>query len=104
MPADVRVRDLNARRGLRLSVLGAAIVPLTVIVVAIAPAGARAPIYVAGLAVTAVVSITGGTLARRALGAGTSLRGRAITGATLGLWLGFTAAIVCFLALVGTAL
>ena len=104
MPATVRAPDLNARRGLRLAVLGAAIAPLTVAVVAVAPSGTRTAIYVAGLAAASAVSIAGGTLARRALGAGTSLRGRAIVGATLGLWFGFTEALLCFLTLVGTVL
>ncbi len=43
-------------------------------------------------------------MARRALAAGTPLRVRAGVGAAIGLWVGITAAILCFLAFAGTVL
>jgi len=105
MPTDVRDRDLNARRGLWLSIAGVLLLPVTMSAIALIPQGGwRSAVYVFGLAGVAAVSLTGGTMARRALAAGTPLRVRAGVGAAVGLWVGITAAILCFLAFVGTVL
>jgi len=105
MPTDVRARDLNARRGLWLSILGVLLLPVAMSAIALFPQGGwRSAVYVVGLAAVAAVSLTGGTMARRALAAGTPLRVRAGVGAAIGLWVGTTAAILCFLAFAGTVL
>jgi hypothetical protein len=85
-------------------VLGIAAIPLTVVLVGVAPRGARTTLYMLGLAIVAAVSIAGGVSARRALSAGTALRARAIVGAMLGLWIGVTAAVLWFWTLVGIVL
>ena len=79
-------------------------IPLTIVLVGLAPHGLRAGLYLVGLAAVAEVSIFGGVRARRALSAGTALRARAVAGAVLGLWLGTTAAVLWFWLLVGVAL
>jgi hypothetical protein len=97
---SVSESDPDARRGLRLAALGAAGIPVTAALVAVAPVGARGAVYLAGLAAIAAISMTGGTLGRRALSAGTALRGRAFAAALLGFWLGVTAAVLWFWTLV----
>jgi hypothetical protein len=105
MPVDVRARDLNARRGLWLSLIGVVLLPVAMSAIALFPQGGwRRAVYILGLAAVAAVSLTGGTMARRALSAGTKLRTRAMAGAAIGLWVGLTAAIMCFLAFAGTVL
>jgi len=105
MQVDVRSRDLNARRGLWLSLVGVVLLPAAMSAIALFPQGGwRGAVYVVGLAFVAAVSLVGGTMARRALAAGTKLRVRAMVGAAIGLWVGITAGILCFLALVGTVL
>ncbi|TMK36760.1 MAG: hypothetical protein E6G58_04365 [Actinobacteria bacterium] len=104
MAPSITAPDEDARRGLRLALIGYAGVPLTIVFVGLAPHGFRAGVYLAGLAAVAVVSTVGGIRARRALSAGTALRARAIAGAILGLWLGVTAAVLWFWTLVGVAL
>ena len=105
MPTDVLARDLNARRGLWLSIGGVLLLPVAMSAIALFPQGGwRRAVYVLGLAGVAALSLTGGTMARRALAAGTPLRVRAGVGAAIGLWVGITAAILCFLAFAGTVL
>ena len=96
--------DEDARLGLRLALIGLGAIPLTIVLVGLAPHRLRAGVYLAGLATVAVVSVFGAVRARRALSAGTALRARAIAGAILGFWLGITAAVLWFWTLVGVAL
>jgi len=84
--------------------IGVCGIPLTIVLVALAPRGLRAGLYLVGLAAVAVVSIFGGARARRALSAGTALKARATAGAILGLWIGIAAAVLWFWTLVGVAL
>ncbi len=104
MAPSIPTPDEDARRGLRLALIGLGGVPLTIVLVGLAPHGARAGVYLTGLAAVAVVSTIGGVRGRRALSAGTALRARAIAGAVLGLWIGVTAAVLWFWTLVGVAL
>ena len=104
MVTSIPAPDDDARRGLRLALIGLGAIPLTIVLVGLVPRGLRAGVYLAGLGAVAVVSIVGGARARRALSAGTALRARAITGAILGFWLGITAAVLWFWTLVGVAL
>ena len=101
MVTSIPAPDDDARRGLRLALIGLGAIPLTIVLVGLAPHGLRAGVY---LGAVAVVSIVGGARARRALSTGTALRGRAIAGAILGFWLGITAAVLWFWTLVGVAL
>ena len=93
--------DDDARLGLRLALIGLGGVPLTIVLVGVAPHGLRAGLYLVGLGAVALVSLIGGVRGRRALSAGTALRARAIAGAILGSWLGITAAVVWFWTVVG---
>lgn len=93
--------DDDARLGLRLALIGLGGVPLTIVLVGLAPRGLRAGLYLVGLGAVALVSLVGGARGRRALSAGTALRARAIAGAILGFWLGITAAVVWFWTVVG---
>jgi hypothetical protein len=93
--------DDDARLGLRLALIGLGGVPLTIVLVGLAPHGLRAGLYLVGLGAVALVSLVGGFRGRRALGAGTALRARAIAGAILGFWLGITAAVLWFWTVVG---
>jgi hypothetical protein len=96
--------DDDARRGLRLALVGLGGIPLTIALVGLAPRRLRAGLYLVGLAAVALVSVFGGIRARRALSAGTALRARAIVGTILGLWIGITASVLWFWTLVGVAL
>jgi hypothetical protein len=93
--------DDDARLGLRLALIGLAGVPLTIVLVSLAPHGLRAGLYLVGLGAVALVSLVGGARGRRALSAGTVLRARAIAGAILGFWLGITTAVLWFWTVVG---
>lgn len=93
--------DRDATRGLVLAVAGAVLAPTLLVLLAALPLGARKAAYLAGLGVIAAVSIVGGVIARRSLGAGTTRMGRAIAGATLGLTVGVTAAVLAFWTLAG---
>jgi hypothetical protein len=95
--------DDDARLGLRLALIGLGGVPLTIVLVGVAPHGLRAGLYLVGLGAVALVSLVGAARGRRALSAGTALRGRAIAGAILGFWLGITAAVLWFWTVVGVA-
>ena len=96
--------DDDARLGLRLALIGLAGIPLTIVVVGLAPHALRAGLYLVGLGAVALVSLIGGVRGRRALSAGTALRARAIAGAVLGFWLGITAAVLWFWTLIGVTL
>jgi len=96
--------DDDARLGLRLALIGLGGVPLTIVLVGLAPHGLRASVYLVGLGAVSLVSLVGGTRGRRALSAGTALRARAIAGAILGFWLGITAAVLWFWTVVGVTL
>ena len=104
MTTSVSAADADARRGLRLALAGVVATPVTAVLIAVTPTGARGAVYLAGLAAVSATSITGGSLGRRALSAGTALRARAITAAMLGLWLGVTAAVLFFWTLVALVL
>lgn len=104
MTTSVSAPDADARRGLRFALLGVGAIPATAVAIAVTPTGARAVVYLAGLAGVAAISFVGGAMGRRALGGGTALRGRAVVAAVLGLWLGLTAAVLWFWTLVGLAL
>ena len=84
--------DDDARLGLRLALIGLVGIPVTIVLVGLAPHGLRTGLYLVGLGAVALVSLVGGARGRRALSAGTALTARAIAGALLGLWLGVTAA------------
>jgi hypothetical protein len=96
--------DASARAGLWLAVVGAGLLPVTVLAVGLAPQGARTWVFLLGLSMAATVSIWGGVLARRALIAGTTHRARATIGAVLGLLVGATAAMLALWAFVGLVL
>ena len=93
--------DDDARLGLRLALLGLVGIPLTIVLVGLAPHWLRTGLYLVGLGAVALVSLIGGARGRRALSAGTALRARAIAGAILGFWLGITAAVLWFWTVVG---
>jgi uncharacterized membrane protein YuzA (DUF378 family) len=101
---SISAPDAEARRGLRLALLGIAAIPVTAGLIGVAPHGARAAVYLVGLATVSSISIAAGAVARRALSAGRALWARAITAAILGLWVGVTAAVLWFWTLVGIAL
>jgi hypothetical protein len=71
--------------------------PVTAVMIAVAPTGARGAVYLAGLAAVSATSIAGGSLGRRG-------EGGALTAAMLGLWLGVTAAVLFFWTLVALVL
>jgi hypothetical protein len=96
--------DDDARLGLRLALIGLCGIPLTILLVGLAPHRLRAELYLVGLGAVALVSLVGGVRGRRALSAGTALRTRAIAGAILGFWLGVTAAVLWFWTLVGVTM
>jgi hypothetical protein len=96
--------DVDARRGLLLAVTGIVAIPVTGALLAASPGRARGAVYVLGLAAIAAISFLGGLLGRRALGAGTALRARALTATIVGFWLGLTAAALCFWTLVALVL
>jgi hypothetical protein len=96
--------DDDARLGLRLALVGLGGVPLTIVLVGLAPHGLRAGLYLGGLGAVALVSLVGGSRGRRALSAGTALRARAIAAAILGFWLGITVAVLWFWTVVGVTL
>jgi hypothetical protein len=96
--------DHDARLGLRLALIGLAGIPLTIVLVGLAPHALRAGLYLVGLGAVALVSLVGGTRGRRALSAGTTLRAHAIAGAVLGFWLGITAAVLWFWTMLGVTL
>ena len=104
MVTSIPAPDHDARRGLRLALIGLGAIPVTIVLVGLAPHRLRAGVYLAGLAAVAAVSILGGVLARRALSADTAFRARALAGAILGFWIGITAAVLWFWTLVGVAL
>jgi hypothetical protein len=96
--------DDDARLGLRLALIGLVGIPVTILVVGLAPHRLRAVLYLIGLGAVALVSLIGGVRGRRALSAGTALRARAIAGAILGFWLGITATVLWFWTVVGVTL
>jgi hypothetical protein len=96
----VSTPDTDARRGLLLACAGLVAIPVTGTLLAGAPRGVRAAVYVLGLASIAAISFAGGRLGRRARSAGTALRARAVAAMIVGLWLGLTAAVLCFWTLV----
>ena len=96
--------DANARLGLWLVIVGAGLLPITLVAVGISPRGARAAVFLMGLAATATVCIWGGLTARSALSGGTSHPARAIVAGILGLVVGITAALVTIWSLVGLVL
>jgi hypothetical protein len=100
----VSTPDSDARRGLVLAVAGIVTIPATGALLAATPTGVRAVVYLVGLAAIAAISFAGGLLGRRALSAGTALRGRALTATVVGLWLGLTAAVLCFWTLLAVVL
>jgi hypothetical protein len=97
------VADANARLGLWLSIVGVGLLPITLLAVGASPQGARAAVFLMGLAATATLSIWGGLTARGALSVGTTHPVRAMIGAILGLLVGVTAALVAIWSLVGLA-
>jgi len=100
----VSTPDRDATRGLVLSVVGLLLAPALLVLLAALPPGTRKAAYLASLGVIAAVSLTGGVIARRALGAGTTKMGRAVAGAMLGLTVGVTASVLGFWTLIGVVL
>ncbi|HTG47974.1 MAG TPA: hypothetical protein VK646_09995 [Actinomycetota bacterium] len=100
MAADVRAPDRSATRGLALSIAGVLLLPLAVSLLTAVPQGSRTLVYAAGLGACAAVCLIGGSTSRRALAHGSERRGRAMAGAMIGLWIGATAAVLCFLVVV----
>jgi hypothetical protein len=97
--------DADARLSVLLVVVGVGFVPVTIAAIGLAPQGAvRAWIYLAGLAVTATVSIWAGLAGRRALSAGTSHTARAVGASSLGFVVGATAALMAVLSVAGSVL
>jgi len=102
-PASPRA-DASASLGFWLAIAGVALLPVTLAAIGASPQGARATVFLLGLAATAAVSIWGGVLCRRALSAGTSHTARAIAGGVLGLVVGATATMFAFWSLIGIVL
>jgi hypothetical protein len=96
--------NADARRGLWLVLAGAALMPLTVALVAVSPQAARSWIFLLGLAGSAAVSIWGGLAARRALSLGTDRTVSSFVVSTVGFVVGVTAAMLAFWSLVGLTL
>jgi hypothetical protein len=98
------VADTDARLGLWLVIVGAGLLPVTLLTVGATPQVARGAVFLAGLGATATVSIWGGVTARRALSAGTTRRARAMATGTVGLVVGVTSTLPGFRSFVGTFL
>ena len=96
--------DLDARIGMTLAAVGVLLLPITIVAVGLSPQGARAAIFLMGLAATATVSIWGGVLARRALVTGTRHRPSAMAAGIVGLVVGVTSALMVVLSLAGLVL
>jgi hypothetical protein len=94
------VDDARARRGFALALAGAGGIPVLVAVLVALPQAWRTTVFVLGLAGIGAVCIWGGAMARSALTASTTHRGRAVVGTFLGLILGVTAAVFLFWTLV----
>ncbi len=84
----------RATRGLWLALGGLILVPVSLLLVALVPEGARVGTFLVGLGAVAAVSLRGGWIAKQAFASGSAHRGRAFVGATAGLGLGLTAAMI----------
>ena len=84
-----------------LAVAACLLFPVSLAVVAAVPHGARAAIFVCGLAAIAAAGLWAGATGRRATTAGTAHPGRAILGTILGFVVGATAAMMTVWALIG---
>jgi len=93
----------DATRGWALSILGLLLVPSTLLLVALMPEAWRTLGFLAGLIAVAAVAGRGGWIARRAFADGTPHPARAFLGATLGLVVAVTAAMVCVWSAIGLA-
>jgi hypothetical protein len=96
--------DADARLSMVLAAVGIGFVPVTIVAIGLAPQASRAWIFLAGLAVTATLSIWAGVVGRRALSAGTSHTARAVGASTVGFVVGATAAFMTVLAAAGSVL
>jgi uncharacterized membrane protein len=84
----------RATRGLWLAFGGLALVPASLLLVALVPEGARVWTFLIGLGAVAAMSLHGGWIAKQAFASGSKHRGRAFVGAIAGLGLGLTAAMI----------
>jgi hypothetical protein len=75
--------------------------PILLLLLVPVPVGARPPLFVAGLAVSAALALWGGIRGRRALLEDTPSKVRAAVIAWLGLLLGGTTAVFCVWATIG---
>lgn len=93
-----------ATRGLARALVGLALIPATLAVVAVVPEGARVPAFLFGLAIVVAVAGQGGWLARRAFNVDGSHRARAFAGAAIGLVVAATAGLILLWSTIGLAI
>jgi hypothetical protein len=96
--------DTDARAGLWLAIVGLGLLPLTLIAVGVSPQGARATVFLVGVAATATLSLWAGAVSRRALATGTTRTTRAVVAGIVGFVVGVTAALMVLTSLVGILL
>ena len=94
----------RATRGLWLTLSGIALIPTTLLFVAIVPERARMTVFLLGLGAVACVAARGGWIGKRAFVDARPHRGRAFAAAVLGLGLAATTGLILLWSVVGVAL
>jgi hypothetical protein len=96
-------RTSNGTGGLAIALCGVALVPLGLLIVALTPEGWRTVMFLVVLAAVTVVAGRGGWIAWQAFVNGAAHPIRAFLGATVGLIVAATAAMVCVWSAIGVA-
>lgn len=91
-------------RGFWLTLGGIALIPATLLFVAIVPERARMTVFLLGLAAVASVAARGGWIAKQAFVDAAPHRGRAFAAAVLGLGLAATTGLILLWSVVAVAL